>query len=261
MKKVSLNLIYREFFNSFLIRLKIARELWISLLRNVIPKAKVELAKEMLMRKAYRRKPVEEPQEPLRVPILRKSDRSDSFFPSALKHSEDQDKRTFKPLINSLNCAPRPTKATETKMAPVMATEMFAPVQQASYSSSKPVERDRKVMEMKKNRRISKLALFAPEEDDEFVTPLCVSHSIHVSFDSDSGFTGLPLEWEAKISSSGITRQEVTDHADLVLLCLTFDDKQYSNSDVLLQVAGNKPCFQQLSTLLISCRLFRIDKP
>src|SRR5690348_7520202 len=40
-------------------------------------------------------------------------------------------------------------------------------------------------------------------------TPYNISHNIHVDFDSNAGFSGMPKEWECMLQSSGITKSEV----------------------------------------------------
>lgn len=59
------------------------------------------------------------------------------------------------------------------------------------------------------------------EEDDTIVsTPFNVEHQIHVDFTSDSGFSGLPSEWETLLASSDISKEEVLAKPDEVLSCL-----------------------------------------
>eukprot|EP01094_Clydonella_sp_ATCC50884_P030526 TRINITY_DN99_c1_g1_i3.p1 TRINITY_DN99_c1_g1~~TRINITY_DN99_c1_g1_i3.p1 ORF type:complete len:420 (-),score=141.45 TRINITY_DN99_c1_g1_i3:178-1437(-) len=60
------------------------------------------------------------------------------------------------------------------------------------------------------------------EEDDDTIvsTPFNVEHQIHVDFNSDSGFSGLPSEWEALLQSSGVSKEEVLAQPDEVLSCL-----------------------------------------
>ena len=59
-------------------------------------------------------------------------------------------------------------------------------------------------------------------DDDSCVVspPFSVQHNIHVDFNSDSGFTGLPKEWEALLNASGIAKEEVLANANEVLSCL-----------------------------------------
>ena len=57
-------------------------------------------------------------------------------------------------------------------------------------------------------------------------SPFNVQHNITVQFNSETGFTGLPPEWEAMLKSSGITRDEVTANPDTVLDVLEFANKR-----------------------------------
>jgi Protein kinase domain/P21-Rho-binding domain len=55
-------------------------------------------------------------------------------------------------------------------------------------------------------------------------TPFNVQHNIHVDFDSVSGFSGLPPEWEAMLTSANITKEDVLENPEAVLECLQFND-------------------------------------
>jgi len=55
--------------------------------------------------------------------------------------------------------------------------------------------------------------------------PFNVEHNIHVDFNSDTGFVGLPSEWEALLKSSGISRDEVVQNSADVLKVLEFQDQ------------------------------------
>lgn len=54
--------------------------------------------------------------------------------------------------------------------------------------------------------------------------PFNVKHNIHVQVDpsAPTGFTGLPREWDAMLSVSGISKAEVTAHPQAVLSALQF---------------------------------------
>lgn len=66
-------------------------------------------------------------------------------------------------------------------------------------------------------------------------TPFNVQHNIHVDFDSVSGFSGLPPEWEAMLTSANITKEDVMENPEAVLECLQFNDNY--NKQL---AAGNK---------------------
>src|SRR5690606_29635888 len=44
------------------------------------------------------------------------------------------------------------------------------------------------------------------DEDVEISMPFDVKHNIHVDFNSETGLSGLPEEWEAQIKGSGIDK-------------------------------------------------------
>jgi len=52
--------------------------------------------------------------------------------------------------------------------------------------------------------------------------PYNVQHEIHVDFDSETGFSGLPPEWEVAIKTSGITKKEVLDNPQEAIRVLEF---------------------------------------
>jgi len=55
--------------------------------------------------------------------------------------------------------------------------------------------------------------------------PFNVEHNIHVDFNSETGFVGLPAEWETMLKSSGISRDEVVQNSADVLKVLEFQDQ------------------------------------
>jgi hypothetical protein len=55
--------------------------------------------------------------------------------------------------------------------------------------------------------------------------PFNVERLIHVDFDSETGFEGLPIEWEQKLKSSGITKGDVVKNSEAVLEVLKFTDR------------------------------------
>ena len=52
--------------------------------------------------------------------------------------------------------------------------------------------------------------------------PFDLQHNIHVDFDSETGFVGLPPDWESKLASSGVSKQSVIDHPAEVFECIKF---------------------------------------
>jgi len=57
-------------------------------------------------------------------------------------------------------------------------------------------------------------------------SPYNVEHKIHVDFNSATGFSGLPPEWEAMLKSANITKKEVLDNPEQVLNVLEFESKR-----------------------------------
>jgi len=81
-------------------------------------------------------------------------------------------------------------------------------------------------------------AVEAGSEYSSVSAPYNVQHEIHVDFDSATGFSGLPPEWEALLKGSGISREEVIANPDETLQVLEFqsnfikDEKQQSKLGV-----------------------------
>jgi len=62
------------------------------------------------------------------------------------------------------------------------------------------------------------------EDDDdlEITSPFQVDHPIHVDFNTESGFRGLPPEWEVLMKTGGITPDDVRKDSNAVLDVLKF---------------------------------------
>jgi len=65
-------------------------------------------------------------------------------------------------------------------------------------------------------------AIEAGSEYSSVSAPYNVQHEIHVDFDSATGFSGLPSEWEVMLKGSGISREEVIANPDEALQVLEF---------------------------------------
>jgi hypothetical protein len=65
----------------------------------------------------------------------------------------------------------------------------------------------------------------ASSEIEIVSSPFNVQHNIHVDFNSETGFTGLPPEWEKMLKNANITREEVIENADAVLEVLEFANR------------------------------------
>jgi len=68
--------------------------------------------------------------------------------------------------------------------------------------------------------------------------PFDVQHRIHVDFNSETGFSGLPSDWEAALKSSGITKEDVLNNSEEVLNLLQFNDQLLHNEQ---NAAANPP--------------------
>jgi len=63
-------------------------------------------------------------------------------------------------------------------------------------------------------------------------SPFNVEHNIHVDFNSETGFVGLPSEWETVLKSSGIEKQDVMANSEAVLAVLKLNDHMQKNEPV-----------------------------
>lgn len=57
-------------------------------------------------------------------------------------------------------------------------------------------------------------------------TPYNLEHNVHVDFNSATGFSGIPPEWEAMLKSALITKKEVMDNPKQILSVLEFESKR-----------------------------------
>ncbi|KAJ3449936.1 p21-activated protein kinase [Anaeramoeba flamelloides] len=70
--------------------------------------------------------------------------------------------------------------------------------------------------------------------------PYNFKHNIHVDFNSETGFTGLPEEWEQRIKQSGITKEEVLENSETVLEVLKFQDQSTIKGQQLTEEEKNQ---------------------
>jgi hypothetical protein len=68
-------------------------------------------------------------------------------------------------------------------------------------------------------------------------SPYNVENKIHVDFNSATGFSGLPPEWEVLLKTSAIPREEVMNNPDNVLSVLEFVSKQQKEEVAKAQAA------------------------
>jgi len=60
------------------------------------------------------------------------------------------------------------------------------------------------------------------DEDLEITSPFEVDHTVHVDFSTETGFKGLPSEWEALMKTNGLTRDDVQKDSGAVLAVLEY---------------------------------------
>lgn len=89
-------------------------------------------------------------------------------------------------------------------------------------------------------------ALEKGSEYSSVSTPYNVEHRIHVDFNSTTGFSGLPPEWEAMLKSAAITKKEVLDNPEQVLSILEFESKRQKDDVEKAKTAPAIPAPQPL---------------
>lgn len=52
--------------------------------------------------------------------------------------------------------------------------------------------------------------------------PFGFKHNIHVDYDSESGFSGLPPEWESLLKQSGLSKEQVLANPDDAMAALNY---------------------------------------
>eukprot|EP01127_Copromyxa_protea_P005374 TRINITY_DN15312_c0_g1_i1.p1 TRINITY_DN15312_c0_g1~~TRINITY_DN15312_c0_g1_i1.p1 ORF type:complete len:484 (+),score=103.94 TRINITY_DN15312_c0_g1_i1:376-1827(+) len=62
--------------------------------------------------------------------------------------------------------------------------------------------------------------------------PFNVGHTIHVDFTSETGFVGLPQEWELMLQTAQITKEDVVKNSDAVLAALETMDRVNNEKDL-----------------------------
>lgn len=135
--------------------------------------------------------------------------------------------------------AEKASPSTSNSNSPAHASDSVSPTLRGSSSKSKEKEKgkdNKGAGKIKRFIKTKKDTLFkkgttkkkGKKEDDDFTVsaPFNLEHGIHVDFNSTSGFSGLPKEWEALLSSSGIRKEEVVQNHQAVLDVLEFVDKQ-----------------------------------
>jgi len=76
------------------------------------------------------------------------------------------------------------------------------------------------------------------DEKFEVSAPFNIKHDVHVDFNSATGLRGLPQEWEAMVTSSGINKKEVTENKDALLEVLEFQSRYQQDQKRKEQLAA-----------------------
>jgi len=84
-------------------------------------------------------------------------------------------------------------------------------------------------------------AIEAGSEYSSVSAPYNVQHEIHVDFDSATGFSGLPPEWEAMLKTSGITRDEALKNPEDTLRVLEFQSNFIKDDRASTHPPAKKP--------------------
>lgn len=64
--------------------------------------------------------------------------------------------------------------------------------------------------------------------------PRKVTHKLHVSFDVNGNFTGLPESWQAMLKSSGISDNEARENPEKLLNMLEFEEQMAAQADPII---------------------------
>lgn len=82
-------------------------------------------------------------------------------------------------------------------------------------------------------------------------TPYNLEHNVHVDFNSATGFSGIPPEWEAMLKSALITKKEVMDNPKQILSVLEFETKrQKEEMERMKNPPANIPLPEETNTSL-----------
>eukprot|EP00005_Dracoamoeba_jomungandri_P004624 CAMPEP_0174258780 /NCGR_PEP_ID=MMETSP0439-20130205/7719_1 /TAXON_ID=0 /ORGANISM="Stereomyxa ramosa, Strain Chinc5" /LENGTH=647 /DNA_ID=CAMNT_0015342415 /DNA_START=26 /DNA_END=1969 /DNA_ORIENTATION=+ len=84
--------------------------------------------------------------------------------------------------------------------------------------------------------------------------PFNILHKTHIDFNSDTGrFEGLPAQWAALLSTSGISKEEVSSHPDEVLSVLKFQHELVNSvNSQLFSRRFNAPASERRSNTRLS---------
>jgi len=90
--------------------------------------------------------------------------------------------------------------------------------------------------------------------------PFEVHHGIHVDFNSTTGFSGLPREWEVMLQTSGIDKNDVVNNSQAVLDVLEFAEKNVGIAKDTKQRDLSKPTVE-IKEYELSELVNKVDNP
>jgi len=134
---------------------------------------------------------------------------------------------------------PDPSRASQQVTSPVIPPQPQptnpARAAPAQHQHSKPAEESGWLKSLSK--------LFGADHDDSepsVGTPFNVTRDLHVDFDSMSGFTGLPPEWEAQLAASGIAQDALMKNKAAALGSLYFQNQTQAQKEEARMTAIRK---------------------
>eukprot|EP01130_Rhizamoeba_saxonica_P011706 TRINITY_DN486_c3_g3_i1.p1 TRINITY_DN486_c3_g3~~TRINITY_DN486_c3_g3_i1.p1 ORF type:complete len:484 (-),score=103.57 TRINITY_DN486_c3_g3_i1:38-1447(-) len=103
------------------------------------------------------------------------------------------------------------------------------------------------------NEKIFYIQAYSPTEMEEWIEaittnsamevtcPYNVDHEIHVKWSSETGLSGLPPEWAAKLESSGLSPNEIVENPDLILNEMKILDGQVNDPNQMPEKENDIP--------------------
>lgn len=80
--------------------------------------------------------------------------------------------------------------------------------------------------------------------------PYDVKHNIHVDFNSETGLSGLPQEWEAQVIGAGLDKNTVAENKDALIDVLQFQDKYRKKIESEKKVTDDEDDFNNFEPCL-----------
>ncbi len=80
---------------------------------------------------------------------------------------------------------------------------------------------------------------------DPVSSPFNVQHQVHVDFDSETGFSGLPVEWQNLIKSA-LSKKEVEQNPKDAVAAVEFYDKYLQATEPVVGAKNPTPIHKQV---------------